>query len=112
MDILLYVLIGFFVLAIVIGLAVANFAGENLLTIYDRYSRQNISFLNTIEFANIVNKGGCIIFSLRSNRIFRGGYRVCNIHRENKRLNQLWQDRICRFHQGIFHLCQYSELRR
>lgn len=55
MDILLYVLIGFFVLAIVIGLAVANFAGENLLTIYDRYSRQNISFLNTIEFANIVS---------------------------------------------------------
>ncbi len=55
LDIVLYSLIAFVVILIVIGLAIANYAGKNLITIYNENASVVIDFYNTLNFANLVS---------------------------------------------------------
>ena len=56
-NIILYSLIGVFVLFIVIGLAVANYSGQNLIAVYNQYSKMVVDFDNTLHFAQKVSMG-------------------------------------------------------
>lgn len=56
-NIILYSLIGVFVLFIVIGLAVANYSGQNLIAVYNQYSKMVVDFDNTLHFAQKVSVG-------------------------------------------------------
>ncbi len=55
-EIILYSLIGVVVLTLIVCLAIANFAGENLITIYNKYSKRTVDFNNTLNFADVVSK--------------------------------------------------------
>lgn len=57
MEIVLYSLIGGVILLIIIGLAVANFAFENLVTVYRKFAKYQIDFYSCFQFANQVSHG-------------------------------------------------------
>ena len=54
-NIILYSLLGVVIVSLVICLAIANFAGENLIVVYNKYSQQIVDFNNTINFAQNVS---------------------------------------------------------
>ena len=55
MDIVLIALVVAVILVFLICLAIANFAGENLLTIYEKYSKYPAGYNDTLSFADIVS---------------------------------------------------------
>lgn len=57
LNIVLYSLIIIVILLIVIGLAIANYAGKNLITIYDENSNVIIDFYDTLNFVKLVSNG-------------------------------------------------------
>lgn len=65
-TIIIICVIALFLLIILVCLAITNYAGENLLTIYSQYKNSYASFLKTYEFAQII-----------SNQEFNGKIRVC-----------------------------------
>lgn len=56
-DIVLYSLIALLVFALIVCLAITNYAGENLITVYNTYAKKIVDFNNTIMFAQNVSNG-------------------------------------------------------
>lgn len=56
LDIVLYCLIGAVLLALIIGLAIANFAGENMISHYKSYSKNIVDFITPVQFANQISQ--------------------------------------------------------
>ena len=54
-NIIIYCLIGVFVIFNLVSLAIVNYAGENLVTIFGEYKNTYASFLKTYEFASLVS---------------------------------------------------------
>lgn len=54
-TIIILSVIGAIVLLLVIGLAVANFAGENLLVVYNKFSKRIVDFNTPLKFAQTVS---------------------------------------------------------
>lgn len=54
-DIVLYSLIALVVLTLIVCLAIANYAGENLITVYKKYEKRVVDFNNTLNFASVVS---------------------------------------------------------
>lgn len=57
LDIILYVLIGVLVIGLVVCLAIANYAGSNLVAIFERYEKLNAEFFNTLTLAKNISSG-------------------------------------------------------
>ena len=57
LDIVLYSLIGVLVLVIVVCLAIANYAGTNLVTVFEKYEKYNADFFDTITLAKNISNG-------------------------------------------------------
>lgn len=54
-NIIIYCLIGAFVLLTLVCLAIVNYAGQNLVTVFEQYQNNCGSFLKTREFAQLVS---------------------------------------------------------
>lgn len=57
LNIVLYSLIGVLVLVIVICLAIANYAGSNLVTVFEKYEKYNADFFDTMTLAKNISYG-------------------------------------------------------
>ena len=56
-DIVLYSLIAVAVFAFIVCLAIANYAGENLITVYNKYAGKIVDYNSTLNFAQNVSTG-------------------------------------------------------
>ena len=54
-NIILYVLIGALLITLALCLAIANYASENLITIYNKYSRYIGSHTNALQIARLIS---------------------------------------------------------
>ena len=57
LNIILYSLIGVLVLVIVVCLAIANYAGSNLVTVFEKYEKYNADFFDTMTLAKNISYG-------------------------------------------------------
>lgn len=57
LDIVLYSLIGLLVIVLVVCLAIANYAGSNLVAIFEKYEKYNADFFDTFTLAKNISFG-------------------------------------------------------
>ncbi len=57
LDIVLYTLVGVLVIVIVVCLAIANYAGSNLVAVFEQYEKYSADFFDTLTLAKKISQG-------------------------------------------------------